>query len=120
MTLQSRIQKLLQLLQFQLSKFRLDPKYVSTFQDPLLASTQAHLKNLYQELLAPLQSSLDAGHLVIVPHGLLHYVPFHALYDGDSYLIDRFSISYAPSAGIFAVCQSSQVNTSGESLIHGW
>jgi len=118
-TLQSRIQKLLQLLQFQLSKFRLDPQYVTTFQDSLLASTQAHLKNLYQELLAPLQGSLDAGHLVVVPHGLLHYVPFHALHDGDGYLIDKFSISYAPSAGIFAMCQSSQVNTSGESLIMG-
>jgi CHAT domain-containing protein len=70
-------------------------------------------------LLAPLQGSLEAEHLVVVPHGLLHYVPFHALHDGDGYLIDKFSISYAPSAGIFAMCQSSQVNTSGESLIMG-
>ena len=30
-TVQSRIQKLLQLLQFQMSKFRLDPQYVATF-----------------------------------------------------------------------------------------
>jgi CHAT domain-containing protein/tetratricopeptide (TPR) repeat protein len=118
-TLQSRVQKLLQLLQFQLSKFRLDPQYVSTFQESLLASTQSHLKNLYQELLAPFRGSLEAEHLVVVPHGLLHYVPFHALHDGDGYLIDKFSISYAPSAGIFAMCQSSQVNASGESLIMG-
>jgi CHAT domain-containing protein len=119
-TLQSRVQKLLQLLQFQISKFRLDPQYVSTFQDSLLASTQAHLKNLYQELIAPFQGALeDAGHLVFVPHGLLHYVPMHALHDGKGYLIDKFSISYAPSASIYAMCQSSQVNTSGESLIMG-
>src|SRR5438876_1534594 len=39
-TLQSRVQKLLQLLQFQLSKFRLDPQYVSTFQESMLQSTQ--------------------------------------------------------------------------------
>jgi CHAT domain-containing protein len=119
-TLQSRVQKLLQLLQFQISKFRLDPQYVSTFQDSLLASTQAHLKNLYQELIAPFQGALeDAGHLVFVPHGLLHYVPMHALHDGEGYLIDKFSISYAPSASIYAMCQSSEVNTSGESLILG-
>jgi CHAT domain-containing protein len=113
------VQKILQLLQFQISKFRLDPQYVSTFQDSLLESTQAHLKNLYQELLGPLQNSLNAGHIVFIPHGLLHYVPMHALYDGENYLIDKFSISYAPSASIYAMCQSSQVNTSGESLIMG-
>src|SRR5258708_4705132 len=92
-TLQSRVQKLLQLLQFQLSKFRLDPQYVSTFQDSLLESTKAHLRNLYQELLAPIRDSLKAKHLVFVPHGLLHYVPMHALHDGEAYLADRFSIS---------------------------
>jgi CHAT domain-containing protein len=118
-TLQSRIQKILQLLQFQLSKFRLDPQYVSMFQDSLLESTQAHLKNLYQELLEPLQKSLNAAHLVFVPHGLLHYVPMHALHDGENYLIDRFSVSYAPSASIYAMCQSQQANASGGSLIMG-
>src|SRR5216684_2787716 len=118
-TVQSRVQKLLQLLQFQLSKFRLDPQYVSTFQEAMLQSTQAHLKNLYQELIAPVRDLLNAKHLVFVPHGLLHYVPFHALHDGQSYLVDRFSISYAPSASIYALCQQKAVNTSGESLILG-
>src|SRR5229473_346276 len=118
-TVQSRVQKLLQLLQFQLSKFRLDPQYVSTFQEAMLQSTQAHLKNLYQELIAPVRDLLNAKHLVFVPHGLLHYVPFHALHDGESYLVDRFSISYAPSASIYALCQQKQASTSGESLILG-
>src|SRR5260370_1369437 len=118
-TLQSRVQKLLQLLQFQLSKFRLDSQYVSTFQEPLLQSTQAHLKNLYQELIAPVRDLLNAKHVVFVPHGLLHYVPFHALHDGESYLVDRFTISYAPSASIYALCQQKQANTAGESLILG-
>src|SRR6266478_1859379 len=118
-TLQSRVQKLMQLLQFQLSKFRLDPQYVSTFQESLLQSTQAHLKSLYQELVAPLRDLLKAKHLVFVPHGLLHYVPFHALHDGESYLVDRFSISYAPSASIYALCQQKHANNSGEPLILG-
>ncbi len=118
-TLQSRVQKLLQLLQFQLSKFRLDPHYVSTFQESLLQSTQAHLKNLYQELIAPVRDLLNAKHVVFVPHGLLHYVPFHALHDGESYLVDRFTVSYAPSASIYALCQQKQASTAGESLILG-
>jgi CHAT domain-containing protein len=40
-----------------------------------------------------------------VPHGLLHQVPFHALFDGERYLIERFEISYAPSAKVFSLCQ---------------
>lgn len=118
-TLQSRVQKILQMLQFQLSKFRLDPQYVATFQDSLLESTQAHLKSLYDEILAPVRPLLDAKHLVFVPHGLLHYVPMHALYDGESYLIDKFAISYAPSASIYSICRAIPETISGPSLIFG-
>src|SRR6266576_2078680 len=118
-TLHSRIQKLLQLLQFQMSKFRLNPQYLATFNDSLLHSTEAHLKSLYQELLAPIRHVLNSEHLVFVPHGLLHYVPFHALHDGDSYLIDRHSVSYAPSASVYAVCPGKQGSASGDSLILG-
>jgi CHAT domain-containing protein/tetratricopeptide (TPR) repeat protein len=115
-TLQSRIQKLQQLLHFQLSKFRLNPQYVRTFHDSLLQSTQSHLKNLYQELIAPLPP-IEAEHLVFVPHGPLHYVPMHALHDGEKYLIDRFAISYAPSASIFAICQQKETSAGHGSLI---
>lgn len=118
-TLQSRVQKHLQFLQFQLSKFRLDRQYVNMFQTSLLQSTQAHFKSLYQELIEPLRPWLAASHLVFVPQGLLHYVPFHALHDGEKNLIDTFSVSYAPSASIFALCQRRSANTSGESLIMG-
>jgi CHAT domain-containing protein/tetratricopeptide (TPR) repeat protein len=118
-TLYARIQKRLQLFQFQLSKFRLDPQYVSTFREPLLHATEAHLKSLYQELMAPIRSRLDRQHLVFVPHGLLHYVPFHALHDGESYLIDRHSVSCAPSASIYALCQAKQSCAAGDPLILG-
>ena len=118
-TLHPRIQKLLQLLQFQLSKFRLDPQYLSTFSQSLLEATQAHLQSLYRELIAPIAPLLNCRHLVIVQHGPLHYVPFHALHDGESYLIDRYSVSYAPSASVYALCQTKQASTTGGPLILG-
>ena len=118
-TVQPRIQKLLRLLQFQMSKFRLDPSYLNAFSQTLLDATQAHLKSLYQELIAPIRHQLNSRHLVFVQHGLLHYVPFHALHDGDSYLIDRFSVSYAPSASVYALCQSKEANVEGDPLILG-
>ena len=43
--------------------------------------------------------------LAIVPHGVLHRVPFHALFDGEAYLLERFEVSYAPSAKVYSLCQ---------------
>ena len=41
-----------------------------------------HLAILYRELIRPMQDVVDAAErIVIVPHGLLHYVPFSALID---------------------------------------
>jgi CHAT domain-containing protein len=114
-----RVQKLLQLLQLQMSKFRLNTEYVNVFSEAMQLSTEAHLKNLYQELVAPVRHLLDVRHLVFVPHGLLHYLPFHALHDGESYLIDRFEISYAPSASVYTVCQEKMANQDGIALLLG-
>jgi len=118
-TVESRVKKTLQLFQFQLAKFRLDPKYVIAFQEAMLESTQGHLASLYQELIAPIADLLEAKHLVFAPHGLLHHIPFHALFDGESYLIDKFAVSYAPSASVYALCREKAANVSGGSLILG-
>ena len=118
-TVESRVKKTLQLFQFQLAKFRLDPKYVIAFQEAMLESTQGHLASLYQELIAPIADLLEAKHLVFAPHGLLHHIPFHALFDGKSYLIDKFAVSYAPSASVYALCREKAANVSGSSLILG-
>ena len=118
-TLASRISNVLRLLQFQLSKFRLGTEYASAFRDSLIESTKAHLKSLYDELLAPLRDRLNSRHLLLVPHGALHYVPFHALFDGERFLLDDHTVSYAPSASIYTVCTRKQVNTDGPALLMG-
>jgi CHAT domain-containing protein len=118
-TLETRVASLLRLLQFQLSKFHLNPQYLETFRDSLVQATQAHLKELYDELIAPIAPRLKTSHLIFVPHGLLHYVPFHALFDGSQHLIDRHTISYSPSASIFALCQARTSNSTGSPLIFG-
>jgi len=115
----SRVVNLLRMLHFQISKFRLGHEYVKTFEKSLLAATQAHLGELYAELFASMRSGVNAKHLVIVPHGVLHYVPFQALFDGEKYLIDSFTVSCAPSASIFAFCQRKPSHENGSSLILG-
>jgi CHAT domain-containing protein len=70
-------------------------------------------------VLAPVRPYISARHLIIVPHGVLHYLPFHALLDDTGYLIDSFTISYAPSASVFAHCQEKPAHASGNSLVLG-
>ncbi len=101
----SRVVNLLRLFDFQIAKFRLADDYLKQFERPLFESARAHLGALYNEIMAPLRDHLDGKHLVIVPHGVLHYLPFQALFDGERYLIDSHTISYAPSASIFSLCQ---------------
>lgn len=115
----SRVVNLLRMLHLQISKFRLGAEYVRTFEKPLLEAMQSHLAQLYEEVFAGLRGQLSAKHVVIVPHGVLHYLPFHALHDGSAYLIDSFTVSYAPSASIFALCQRKPSLVSGGSLVLG-
>ena len=80
-SLMSRVASQIRMLQFQFSKFRLGADYIKTFEQTLLTTTRAHLHEIFKELLAPAWSQLRGRRLVIVPHGALHYVPFHALFD---------------------------------------
>jgi CHAT domain-containing protein/tetratricopeptide (TPR) repeat protein len=114
-----RVAEHVRMLQFQFSKFRLGRDYVRTFHDALLKSTQAHLHELFNELLAPVWSRLNGRRLVIVPHGILHYVPFHALYTGSEYVTDSCVVSYAPSASIYATCQQQPAGGGKGSLVLG-
>ncbi|HTQ61459.1 MAG TPA: CHAT domain-containing protein [Candidatus Solibacter sp.] len=118
-TVFSRVAHLLQLLRFQLSKFRMGAAYTQRFAEPLLRATESHLESLYGELIAPLSSYLQFRHLIFVPHGLLHFLPFHALKNGDSYLCDTHTISYAPSATVFALCQERPSSNLAASLVMG-
>lgn len=115
----SRALNLLRMFDFQIGKFQLGGDYVREFSRPLFDSARSHLQNLYAELVGPLRARLGGGHLVIVPHGALHYLPFHALFDGERYLIESFSMSYAPSAATFSLCQQRRTLASGAPLVMG-
>ncbi|MFL6417298.1 MAG: CHAT domain-containing protein, partial [Bryobacteraceae bacterium] len=91
----------LRLLKFQLSKSHFRDRYREQFGNALLRSAHSHLQALYASLIGPVEKLVEGRDLVVVPYGPLHSLPFHALYDGSEYLIDRFGICYAPSASIF-------------------
>src|SRR5207237_907499 len=80
----------------------LDPRGWSDFQKPPEQIVLRLLKRLYNLLVAPVSEILPSpsGHLTIVPYGPLHKLPFHALHDGTSYLIENFQINYLPASSI--------------------
>jgi CHAT domain-containing protein len=118
-TLLPRVAHFLQLLRFQLSKFRMGNEYVRRFEGPLLRATHSHLEALYGELIAPLRPFFQGKHLIVVPHGPLHFLPFHALRNGEEYLCDSFTVSYAPSATVFCWCQEKPASATASSLVFG-
>jgi len=94
--------------------------YTQRFVEPLERATEGHLESLHGELLAPLRHLLGSSkHIVFVPHGPLHFLPFHALRSAGQYLCDEYSISYAPSATIFSLCQQKELNSNARALILG-
>ncbi|MFN8490823.1 MAG: CHAT domain-containing tetratricopeptide repeat protein [Caldilineaceae bacterium] len=95
------IESLLRFLQMNLNA-------VATGAPPLALQEEAQelLVELYAHLLAPVAAVLAAyPHLVIVPHGILHKLPFHALYDGRTYLSERHTIRYLPNASLLPYCR---------------
>lgn len=72
-----------------------------------IAKQKAQGQQLYKKLLQPLAAHLTtARKLVIVPDGALAYLPFETLVSERkgiaTYLLERFAISYAPSASALA------------------
>ena len=119
----------LQLWSIQMDQFRAGPEFARRHMPMLERPARRILTSLHDVLLAPVEALLEEmdardpnedyapGKLVIVPHGLLHQVPFHALFDGERYLLERFEISYAPSARVYSLCQEQAPRRSGKALV---
>ncbi|MGB1251141.1 MAG: CHAT domain-containing protein [Candidatus Promineifilaceae bacterium] len=69
----------------------------------MVGHAQKVLRTLYQQLIAPIRDQLSSfERLIIVPHDSLHYLPFHALFDGTHYLVETHTLSYLPASTFLA------------------
>jgi CHAT domain-containing protein len=110
----------LRLLQFQMRKFRLGRDDWRVAVNGLEEIADSHLRDLYRDLLSPVRDRLfGARHLIVGAHDFLHHLPFHALLSPTGYLIDQFTISYAPSATVFALCCNRPAASGSQSLVLG-
>jgi len=68
--------------------------------DPGSGAHRSVSRRLYGRLIAPVEAALQGPYLLVVPHGALHYLPFHALQSASGYLIDRFALRTLPSSSV--------------------
>jgi CHAT domain-containing protein/tetratricopeptide (TPR) repeat protein len=115
----TELKELILELRFQLDKFRYGQQYIDAHLDSLRQSTNECLRELHQLLFAPIAERVTGQKLIFIPFDLLHNVPFQALYDGESYLLDRHETAYAPSARLLALCARKPQLSGERALIFG-
>lgn len=113
---EGEVRQELRYLQFQLARVR-QAAAMGQRSSGSAQETQRHLENLYRLLLAPLEGGLGSGHCAFVPHGRLHGLPFHALFDGRRYFSEGRTTSVAPSSAIY--CQAEAVRQGQGAVVFG-
>ncbi len=96
----STLSDLLGRLNRQSDRFRLGNDVIARHLIQMEHATKSVLRAMHAELIEPLLSLIAntrPTRIVIIPDSLLHDVPFHALWNGTSYLLDDYEIVYAPS-----------------------
>ena len=106
---------------FQAHKTVLGAEYRRTYREALMNSARHALGELSDVMWAPVQERLpdDVRELVIMPAGPLFYVPFHALWDGKRFQVERHAISIAPSARAFLAAHQAGQSAPRPALVLG-
>ncbi len=98
---EKEILSLLEGLHFQFGSLRFGGEVLRAFAAQLKSRSEVYLEKLHAKLLRPLEDHIGDRRLAVVPSGALNYVPFHALFDGENYLVQSREIVCAPSAAIW-------------------
>lgn len=120
----AQIELLVQELNMEWQRFQADKAFVNRWLKHLQSSVEEVLYQLYTLLFEPIAALLPHRatkplKLGVVVHDILHQVPFHALFDGKGYLIDRYEMVCAPSATLLAYYQEARPLRSGKTAVFG-
>lgn len=85
--------------------------------------------HLYKMLIQPIDELIDGKDLLIIPEGILHYLPFESLVSSPvsnpessrfhklEYLVQNHTISYAPSAGYVQLSHRQEKSNPGKQFL---
>jgi CHAT domain-containing protein len=75
---------------------------------------------LYERLLEPARSEIRGDRLLIVPHGILHYLPFASLRSpAGRWVVEEFAVSTLPSASVLRYLTDKGTGTATRALVVG-
>jgi hypothetical protein len=107
------------LLRFHLGKGALGAPHDPAVGRFAQAALRGHLARLEDMLLARTWDRLQDKLVRIVPHGVLHGMPFHALERDGVALVDRAVVAYAPSLAVMQLLASRKAMASTAPLVLG-
>jgi len=85
-----------------------------------LADVHARAQALHAILVSPAGAALAGKRLIVVPHDVLHYLPFGALRGADGrWLVEDHAIATVPSASVLKFLADKGANTSDRVLAFG-
>jgi CHAT domain-containing protein len=85
-----------------------------------IADVQSQARALYRRLLEPARKEIRGDRVVIVPHGVLHYLPFVALRTSSGrWMVEDFSVSTLPSASVLRYLAEKGTGASSRALVVG-
>lgn len=117
---ESEILALLEGLQFQFDAMRYGAESLDKFVGELKKRADFYLRELNEKLFKLLEKLVGSRKLIVVPVGALHYVPFHALFDGENYLIEKHEVAYSPSATVWQFLASKPLRKAKNAFLMGF
>lgn len=100
----TEVEAALRLLRFQVGRQAMEKEHFRRYAPAFQRATASHLEALHAALVAPLERWLRYERLLVIPHGVLHALPFAALQRDGRALIDDHAVLHAPSAFMYGQC----------------
>ncbi len=104
----------------QWSRFSLGPGFVRRHEGALLDTTLdvlGAIDRLVMRPLEPLLAGTEGSDLLVVPHGRLQQIPFHALHDGREHRLEQWLLSEGPTASGGQVPRSRPLDPAQTALV---
>jgi len=85
-----------------------------------VGDVRVQAERLYRRLLEPARAEIHGSRLVIVPHDVLHYLPFPALRSPEGrWLVEDFAVSTLPSASVLRYLSDKGAGAPPKTLVVG-